>query len=74
MKNPLAKYNEPARRLADRLWAVKTYGWKHHWTRLDQCRNALVKFDGDIDKAFWHIVEKSPNKKRADATALNQVY
>ena len=49
MENPSAKYNEPARRLADRIWATKTYRYNHHWARLEQCANALKKFDDDND-------------------------
>ena len=62
MENPLAKYNEPARRLADRIWAVKTYRYNHHWTRLNQCVNALIKFDGDIDKAFRYVITNSKGR------------
>ena len=58
MANPLAKYNESAQRLADKIWATKTYPIGHHWTRLNQCRDALVKFDGDIDKAFRYLISK----------------
>ena len=56
MANPLAKYNILALRLADRVWGVKTYRTTHHWTRLNKCRNALAKFNGDIDKAFRYVI------------------
>ena len=49
--NPLSKYDMDAWRLCNRMYGQPKQR-VHHWKRMNKCLNALIKADGDMDKAI----------------------
>ena len=57
-RTPYSKYDIQAHTLANRIYGKGPYyQGRHHWKRYNKCLNAILKYDGDIDKAEEFIME-----------------